>query len=143
MGFQSILIVDGSATSRMIIKRCFAIAGYHGADFAEAEDGHKAIAFLNTVSVDLIVTDLKMPKMDGRTLIIKLKLNKATRDLPVIVISSMSNDANEADLRAEGAAGIIRKPVSPNKIMETMQRVFGPEAGYARDDETDLLGGDL
>lgn len=121
MSYDSILIVDDSATSRMIIKRCFEMAGFRSSSFHEAEDGLKALTFLKQHRVDLILTDLRMPKMDGSTFIKKVKVMENTRDVPVVVISSMGNEALEKTLWDDGVAGVIRKPLSPAKVVETME----------------------
>jgi len=125
MSLQDILIVDDSATSRMIIKRCFEIAGYPDATYHEAEDGLHALHVLAEKKVDLILSDLRMPKMDGRTFIRKLRISEKTKDIPVIVISSMGSEVTEADLRRCGAQGIIRKPISPAHVTEVMEEVDG------------------
>ncbi|MEW5818199.1 MAG: response regulator [Spirochaetota bacterium] len=120
MKYKEILIVDDSATARMIIKRCFDIAGYHDITFYEAEDGIKAVSFLEDQKVDLILTDLKMPKMDGNTFVKKLHTKKETVNIPIVVISSMGNDIMESQLLEAGVKAIIRKPLSPAKILETL-----------------------
>jgi CheY-like chemotaxis protein len=114
------MIVDDSGTSRMIIKRCFQMAGYQDSTFIEAEDGLKAMSGLNRTEVDLVVTDLNMPKMDGNTFIKKLRLIDKTRDLPVLVISSMGSEQLEAELSRENVIGIIRKPMTPEKVVEVL-----------------------
>ena len=119
-----VLIVDDSKTSRMIIKRCFQIAGYPDACYYEAEDGLQALSFLSDKSVDVILSDLKMPKMDGKTFIKKLKTRDSTRLTPVIVISSMGNDITERQLYDNGVKAIIRKPISPQKVMEAIGSVL-------------------
>ena len=58
-----------------------------------------------------------MPKMDGGTFIKKLKLHEDTKALPVIIISSMGNDVTEEQFIEEGVLAIIRKPISPAKIV--------------------------
>lgn len=121
MDFQHILIVDDSATSRMIIKRCFQMAGYQDSNYYEAEDGLKAMSILQKEKVELVVTDLNMPKMDGNTFIKKLKIIDKTKDLPVMVISSMGNDKMDQELQGEGVIGIIQKPISPEKVMEVLE----------------------
>lgn len=125
MDVKTILIVDDSATSRMIIKRCFDIAGFHDITYHEAEDGVKAMSFLDKNKVDLVLTDLKMPKMDGNTFLKKLRAKDETKELPVIVISSMGNDVLESQLLESGVMAIIRKPLSPAKVLE----VFGENNG--------------
>lgn len=121
MHIERILIVDDSATSRMIIKRCFEMTGqFDGVSFAEAEDGLKAVSYLHDHEVDLVVTDLKMPKMDGGTFIKKMRLHDKTKKLPVVIISSMGNDVTEEQFLNEGVLAIIRKPISPAKIIESL-----------------------
>ncbi len=120
MAYKKILIVDDSATSRMIIKRCFEIAGFHDSQYHEAEDGLKAVSFLEANSVDLILSDLKMPKMDGNTFIRKLKMTEDTKDIPVVVISSMGGDITETQLHEVGVKAIIRKPLSPEKVVHAL-----------------------
>ncbi len=120
MKFKEVLIVDDSATSRMIIKRCFDIAGYHDLVYHEAEDGLKAITFLEDHEVDLVLTDLKMPKMDGNTFLKKMRRKEKTKDIPVIVISSMGNDVLESQLLGSGVQAIIRKPLSPAKVVDVV-----------------------
>ena len=120
MDYKRILIIDDSGTSRMIIKRCFEIAGFRDAEYFEVEDGLKAITFFEKESVDLIVTDLKMPKMDGTTLIQKLRSKKDIDSVPILVISSMGSEIVDQELLDIGAQAVIRKPISPEKIKESM-----------------------
>jgi CheY-like chemotaxis protein len=121
MEFSRILIVDDSATSRMIIKRCFQIAGYGDIQYLEAEDGLAALSLLQKERVDLVVSDIKMPKMDGTTLVRKLRLNKEIGTIPVVIISSVGNEALEEQLRESSVIAIIKKPVSPAKILSFME----------------------
>ena len=120
MECKSILIVDDSATSRFIIRRCFEIAGFLSAQYYEAEDALKARSFLQGNTVDLILSDLKMPKMDGKTFIKKLKMREATKDIPIVVISSMGNNVTESQLLEAGVKAIIRKPLSPAKVVKAL-----------------------
>ena len=121
MAYNKILIVDDSATSRMIIRRCFQIAGYREIKFSEAEDGLKALSILEDSEFDLIVSDLKMPKMDGQTFIKKLRMMPKTINTPVIVISSIGNEGTEESLREYKVSSIIQKPLSPAKVINFME----------------------
>ena len=120
MKLGKIMIVDDSATSRMIIKRCFQMAGYQDSTFIEAEDGLKALSNLNRNTVDLVVTDLNMPKMDGATFIKKLRLIDKTKQLPVLIVSSMGNERLETELRDKDVMGILRKPLTPEKVTDVL-----------------------
>lgn len=121
MLYKRILLVDDSATSRMIIKRCFTIAGFQDSEFFEAEDGLDALTFFEEAhSVDLVVTDLNMPKMDGNNLIKKLRINEGTKSIPIIIISSMGDEFDEKQLKKFNIVGIIKKPISPSKIIDIL-----------------------
>src|SRR4030042_5481070 len=118
MKYNRILFVDDSATSRMIMKRCLIIAGFRDVNYYEAEDGLEALTFFEEGNtVDLIVTDLNMPRMDGNNLIKKLKANNKTKDIPVIIISSIGNEIKNEELNKLGIKGVIQKPLSPIKIV--------------------------
>ena len=73
MKYENILIVDDSSTSRMIIKRCLEISGYNESTFLYAENGLEALSIIDNTKIDLILTDLNMPKMDGDNFIKKIK----------------------------------------------------------------------
>ena len=120
MEYEKILIVDDSATSRMIIKRCFEIAGYTDCQYDEAGDGLEAASYLMNHKVDLILSDLRMPKMDGNAFIRKLKVRDATKDIPIVVISSMGNGISESQLLEAGVKAVIRKPISPEKVLNAL-----------------------
>jgi len=120
MSYEKILIVDDSSTSRMIIKRCFFIAGYENSEFIEAEDGLAALSLLKDHPVNLIISDLNMPRMDGGTFIKRLKMKEGISHIPVLVISSIGNDAVKDDLAGPNLLAVIRKPLSPSKIIEAL-----------------------
>ena len=120
MKFKRILVVDDSNTSRLIIKRCFEIAGYAEAQFLEAGDGAEALGILDKEPVDLIVSDLKMPRMDGRTFVRKLGVRNLTRNIPVIIVSSIASNA-EVEKGFDGLVlAIIQKPISPEKLITAL-----------------------
>ena len=87
---KNILIVDDSSTSRMIIKRCFEISGIDDSEYYYAGNGLEALDVVKNQEIDLIITDINMPKMDGSNLIKKLKSEESLKDIPIVVTSSMS-----------------------------------------------------
>ncbi len=121
MRYKKILVVDDSATSRMIVRRCLEMAGYSDATFLEAGDGALALDLLEMNPVDLIVTDLKMPRMDGRTLVRKLQSNPATSDIPVLVVSSVAGSAEEYSAFGSNVVTAVQKPLSPAKLMHALK----------------------
>lgn len=109
----NVLIVDDSATARMMVRRCLTICGYRADQTFEAEHGRAALDQLKAESIDLVVSDLNMPVMDGRTLLRFMRSSPRLNAIPVIVVSSLVNEAAEEELRGMGATAVIRKPLSP------------------------------
>jgi len=118
--FQTIIIADDSATARMFVKRCLAIAGYDFAAILEANDGREALELAKTSKADLLITDLNMPVMDGQSLLKRIKSSPKLSDLDVLVISSLCNPAKEAELKQLGAFAVLSKPITPTKLMEVL-----------------------
>lgn len=126
---KTILIVDDSNTARMIARRCLEIVGFEGATFIEAVNGEHAVAFLKRQPVDLVVTDLNMPVMDGETFLKWVKSSPRTHGIPVVMISSADNPAKERHVLELGAHAVLGKPLSPEilrksvcDLMENTQR---------------------
>jgi two-component system chemotaxis response regulator CheY len=117
---KRIIIADDSTTARMFIKRCLQIIGLGDAEIIEAEHGKEALAAAKAQEVDLLLTDLNMPVMDGETLIKWVKASPKLGDLPVIVITSAGNPAKEAQLLELGAHRVLNKPVSPPAMMDAL-----------------------
>lgn len=121
MKFRKILIVDDSRTSRLIVKRCFEMAGHADASFLESPDGAEALDTLRGTTVDLVVTDLKMPKMDGLTLIRKMRSSAFATGVPVVVISSIAEAHEDESLLQKNVIARIQKPLSPAKLMHALE----------------------
>ncbi len=117
---KRIIIADDSTTARMFIKRCLQIIGLGDVEIIEAEHGKEALAAAKAQEVDLLLTDLNMPVMDGETLIKWVKASPKLGDLPVIVITSAGNPAKEEQLLELGAHRVLNKPVSPPVMMDAL-----------------------
>jgi two-component system, chemotaxis family, chemotaxis protein CheY len=119
--YGRVLIVDDSSTSRMIIQRCVQMAGISVAEFAFAENGLDAFAVLKAdKSIELVITDINMPKMDGRTFASLMKGDPSTSGISIIVVSSIADSALESELRGLGVASVVKKPVSPAKMLQAI-----------------------
>ncbi len=123
MAKVKVLIIDDSETSRMIIRRCFSISGWDDAEYFEAEDGLHALQTLVANDIELVVTDLNMPRMDGLTLLKKMRTNPRTKETPVFVISSMASDSLMTELKSLNVLHVIHKPVNPEKISIALEDV--------------------
>lgn len=115
-GARNILIADDSGTARMIIRKCFEIAGLNDSNFIEAQNGHEVLVMLESLRIDLLVTDLNMPVLDGKALLEKLKSTPGLEGIPVIVITSGNNPSRERELKKLGADLVLGKPISPAAI---------------------------
>jgi len=105
----------------MFIRRCFEISCMDETDFHEAADGAEALVLLKRIAgVDLLVTDLNMPKMDGEILLKTVKEDHVLAGLPVVVITSAGNPAKETELLAQGALAVLNKPVSPATLSDKL-----------------------
>lgn len=116
--YNAILIVDDSPTSRMIIQRCVEMSGITADSYVFAENGLDALsAISDNQAIDLIFSDINMPKMDGQTFIRLVKSKDETARIPVVITSSIADGSIENEMKALGISGIIKKPVSPEKIL--------------------------
>ncbi len=128
---NKIIIVDDSATARMIVRRCLEIAGCSDAEFIEAENGKEALALLKEHKVDFVISDLNMPVMDGEMLLKWMKASPKLNEIPLVILSSAINAAKDRVLLDMGAFAVMSKPISPAKINESMSELIpNKESGY-------------
>jgi len=118
---QSILAVDDSASMRQMV--CFTLkgAGYH---VIEAADGQEAYEKAMTQSVDLVLTDQNMPRMDGVTLVKNLRGLPTYTSTPILILTTESSDEMKSKGRAAGATGWLVKPFDPTKLLEVIRKVI-------------------
>ena len=118
----TILAVDDSASMRRMV--AFTLKGA-GHEVIEAEDGVVAFTTAKGKKVDLVVTDVNMPNMDGITLVRELRTLPAYRFIPILMLTTESSDAKKQEGRAAGATGWIVKPFSPDQLIATIRKVLG------------------
>ncbi|MDD4731426.1 MAG: response regulator [Desulfovibrio sp.] len=128
---ERVIIADDSATARMVIRRCLEIAGLAGAEFLEAANGLEALELLEWGPPDLLVTDLTMPVMGGLDLLKRLKEDEEFNNVPVLVISSAKNEANEQEMKELGAFAVLPKPVNPAMLAEALSPLLPDKGGAA------------
>ncbi|MFZ5570551.1 MAG: response regulator [Thermodesulfobacteriota bacterium] len=117
---KCILIADDSGMARMFIRRCLEISGCQACEFLEAENGRVALQLLKEKPVDLVVSDLNMPEMNGEELLKRIKSSPRLHEIPVLIITSAANPKKVAELTALHAAAVLNKPVSPASISEAL-----------------------
>jgi two-component system chemotaxis response regulator CheY len=121
----SVLIVDDSTVMRGFIKRVLTLSGFEVRECLEASNGEEALAQLETNSVDVILTDINMPKMNGEELLRRLETDERLRGVPTLVISTDATKARILKMLSLGAQGYITKPFSPEALREELERVLG------------------
>ena len=110
---KNVLVVDDSATVRKFISVSLSMQGFK---VVTACDGMDALEKLPSENVDLIITDLTMPNMDGFELIRSLRENPQYRDLPVIILSSLNDTVSKETGSKLGIESYVVKPFSLEKI---------------------------
>lgn len=132
---MKILIVDDATTARIFAKKCLTGIGFHDAEFIQAKHGIEALEKLKETHVDLILTDLMMPEMDGETLLTQIKMTEELQDIPVVVVSSAGNMARRKILMEMGAIDVLPKPFSTTEMFEVLK-------GFLDEEEEDDDWGD-
>ena len=120
---EQVLIVDDSPAARMIVRRCLRIAGLEAERVLEAEHGRAALEVLKSTPVDLVVSDLNMPVMDGHTLLRFMRSSPRLRDIPVLVVSSLVNAAARDSLSPLQPVVILKKPLNPARMADALGQV--------------------
>ena len=118
---KTVLVVDDSPSIRQLVIFTLRQAGFQT---IEAVDGVDALARLTTNRVNLILTDLNMPRMDGIGLIREVRKQPATRTLPVLMLTTESQESKRQEGRAAGATGWLVKPFQPEKLIQVIGRVL-------------------
>ncbi len=124
---MKILIVDDTTTARIFAKKCLTGIGFHDAEFIQAVNGVDALEKLKDNPVDLILTDLMMPEMDGETLLTQIKMTESLQDIPVVVVSSAGNLARRDLLMEMGAMEVLPKPFSTSEMFDILKDFLDEE----------------
>lgn len=119
---KSILAVDDSTSIRQMVAFTLKSAGY---TVIEAVDGQDGLDKIKAQTVDLVLTDQNMPRMDGLTLIRTLRSLPQFTATPILMLTTESSDEMKAQGKAVGATGWIVKPFDPHKLLEVVKIVIG------------------
>lgn len=119
---KSILVVDDSETVRQVLQMTLSNAGF---GVVEAEDGVDALQKLSAGQIDMLITDLNMPNMDGLELIKKVREKGAHRFTPIVMLTTESSEEKKLAGREAGASGWIVKPFKPEQLLKVVKMVLG------------------
>ena len=117
---KNVLLVDDSSTMRKIIGRSLRQAGIDFDNIYEAADGIEALEVLEKEDVDLVLSDINMPNMDGISFLREKSTRDAIKDIPVLMISTETGDDIIGEAKSLGAVGALKKPFTPDKVNEVL-----------------------
>lgn len=113
-----ILIVDDSAVMRKIVERALRQAALDLGEVLEASNGAEALVEVQKGSLDIILSDINMPVMDGLEFLKSLPGIEAAKGVPVIMITTEGSEARVVEALSAGAKGYLRKPFTPEQVKE-------------------------
>ena len=120
----NIMIVDDSPVMRSFIRKVVGLTGLDVGEYCEAGDGDMALRLLQERWVDLILTDINMPNMNGEELVSWLENDELLRSIPVIVVSTDSSQSRVQHMLALGAKGYVSKPFLPEALRDEVEKVL-------------------
>ncbi len=116
------LVVEDSPTMRQLIS--FSLKRFKGCKIVEAVDGVDALKKLASEKIDIILTDINMPVMDGLKLVSLIRQNPELKDLPIIIITTEGAEEDRQRGLALGANSYIAKPIQSSHLIKTIQELL-------------------
>ena len=117
---KTALVVDDSNSMRQMVTFTLQTAGF---TTIEGANGKEALTVSATTPVDLVITDLNMPEMDGITLIRELRTRPAFKFTPILLLTTESQETKKQEGKAAGATGWMVKPFNPDQLMSVVNKV--------------------
>ena len=120
-----VLIVDDSSVMRKIVERSLRQAGLELDEVREASNGAEALVEVQKGALDLILSDINMPAMDGLEFLKNLSSVESAKGVPVVMITTEGSEARVVEALSVGAKGYIRKPFTPEQVKERVAPLLG------------------
>jgi twitching motility two-component system response regulator PilG len=114
-----VLIVDDTNTVRTLVQ---VYLMSHGWEFAEARDGAEGLAKARALQPDVVISDVRMPVMDGFELCAAIRSDPALRHVAVLLLSMVDDEGSRERGRVVGATAFLKKPVSPADLKDAVRR---------------------
>jgi len=118
---KTILFVDDSTSIRTLVRMILKEAGYH---VLISEDGQDALQHFNGKTIDLLITDLHMPRMNGLELIKEVRKIPGYRFIPILFLTTETKPEMKKEAKAAGATGWITKPFDQEIFIKTINKVI-------------------
>lgn len=116
---KTFLVVDDSASMRQLVSSTIKGAGH---SVLVAENGKDALGKLGDGKIDIAITDLNMPDMDGIELIKRLRSMPSLKFIPIIMLTTEAQEAKKREGKQAGASGWIVKPFSPEQLLDVINK---------------------
>ncbi|MFA5182567.1 MAG: response regulator [Syntrophales bacterium] len=121
----NILIVDDSLSMRAVIKKIIGISGIRTDKCYEAQNGREALEVMAGNWVDIILSDINMPEMNGIEFLKALRSDPLYKEIPVVFISTEANTERIKESVLLGASGFLKKPFLPEELRKLLYNVLG------------------
>ena len=119
---KAILCADDSASIRQMVSFTLQSAGYQP---VTANDGSDALAKLDAERFAMVITDLNMPGLDGLSLIRKIRANPRHAGVPIVMLTTESEESKKLEGKAAGATGWIVKPFDQARLLAVVKKLVG------------------
>ena len=121
----NVMIVDDSNAMRTVIKKIITISGFQMDQCLEAANGKEAMDVLSQSWVDVIISDINMPVVNGLEMLDQLQKSDTLKEIPVIMVTTEGSTDRMQEAYNRGAKGFIRKPFLPDDIRKILYQVIG------------------
>jgi two-component system chemotaxis response regulator CheY len=120
-----LMIVDDSAAMRAFIVRVIWLSGLDVGICMQASNGQEALDLLRSNWIDIVLTDVNMPVMNGEQFICSMEADEMLRTIPVLVVSTDGSEHRVRKMMSLGAKGYVKKPFSPEVLRKSMEQLLG------------------
>ena len=121
----NVLIVDDSPAMRSFVRRVLDLSGFVVAKYLQAGNGKEALETLRAEWIDVVLTDINMPTMDGEQFVRRMVEDESLRSIPVLVVSTDKTDRRVRQMLTLGAKGYVTKPFLPETLRAELEKVLG------------------
>lgn len=118
-----LMIVDDSPTMRRVIRKTVTLSGIPVEECWEAGDGREALEILRGHPINLILTDINMPRMNGLEMLKEMQKEEVWRKIPVVLITSLDNQEHFRETSVCGVKGYLQKPFRPEALRDLLSRM--------------------
>lgn len=118
---KTIMIADDSASVRMMVMFTLGDVGF---EIVEADNGNDALKKMERTHVDILITDVNMPGLDGISLVRKVREIQSYKSLPILMLTTETDPGKKMEGQRAGATGWIVKPFNPEELISAVKRVM-------------------